>query len=53
MNNSGIEAAGVTARAPLDASDFCVYAAVGRWFAYQLDDTGALTATTDPTAVCT
>jgi len=53
VNNSGTEASGVTARAPLDASHFCVYSVSGRWFAYQIDTTGALTTTSDPTSVCT
>lgn len=53
VNNSGAEAAGVTARVALDASHFCVYANVGRWFAYQLDPTGSLETTTLASAVCT
>lgn len=52
VNNSGAEAAGVTQRAPLNASHFCVYATSGRWFAYQLNPSGALTITTLASAVC-
>ncbi|HLX32778.1 MAG TPA: prepilin-type N-terminal cleavage/methylation domain-containing protein [Gaiellaceae bacterium] len=52
VNNSGTEAAGVTHRATLDASHFCVYATAGRWFAYQLNPTGLLTETTVASAVC-
>ncbi|HET7568765.1 MAG TPA: type II secretion system protein [Gaiellaceae bacterium] len=53
VNNSGTEAAGVTARATLDDTHFCVYASIGRWFAYQLDLDGQIQTTIDPTAVCT
>ena len=53
INNSGVEAAGVTARVALDGSHFCVYGTVGRWFAYQLDPTGLLETTTTASAVCT
>lgn len=53
VNNSGTDATGVTARTTLDATHFCVYASVGRWFAYQLDVDGAITTTYDPAAVCT
>ena len=52
VNNSGVEAAGVTTRVTLDASHFCVYATSGRWFAYQLNPTGAITTTTIASAVC-
>jgi type IV pilus assembly protein PilA len=52
VNNSGTEAAGVTNRITMDASHFCVYATAGRWFAYQLNPTGALTLTTVASAVC-
>lgn len=52
VNNSGADAAGVTARVALDASHFCVYAHVGRWFAYQLDPAGLLTTTATAAAVC-
>jgi Tfp pilus assembly protein FimT len=53
VNNSGTEAGGVTARAALDATHFCVYATAGRWFAYQLDPSGQIATTIDPAAVCT
>jgi prepilin-type N-terminal cleavage/methylation domain-containing protein len=52
VNNSGVEAAGVTNRVTLDASHFCTYSVSGRWFAYQLNPGGPITATTDPSAVC-
>lgn len=52
VNNSGSDMSGVTARAPLDSSHFCVYAVVGRWFAFQLNPTGAIYATTIPADVC-
>lgn len=52
VNNSGTEAAGVTRRAALDATHFCVYATAGRWFAYQLNPSGAVTTTTIASAVC-
>lgn len=53
VNNSGTDAAGVTTRKPLDATHFCVYAVSGRWYAYQLNPTGAILATTIRSAVCT
>jgi len=53
VNNAGADAPGVTARAALDSSHFCVYALAGRWYAYQLDPTGPIMATTSPAAVCT
>lgn len=53
VNNSGIEAAGVTHRITMDASHFCVYATSGRWFAYVLNPTGPITLTTVGSAVCT
>ena len=53
VNNSGTEAAGVTARAALDATHFCVYATSGRWYAYQLNPSGRISATTIASAVCT
>lgn len=53
VNNSGTEATGVTTRAALDATHFCVYATAGRWFVYQLNPTGQLLATTSASAVCT
>jgi type IV pilus assembly protein PilA len=52
VNNSGAESAGVTRRIAMDASHYCVYATSGRWFAYQLNPTGALTLTTVASAVC-
>jgi prepilin-type N-terminal cleavage/methylation domain-containing protein len=53
VNNAGADAPGVTARAPLDGTHFCVYALSGRWYAYQLNPTGPIMATTSPSAVCT
>lgn len=53
VNNSGTEAAGVTTRAALDATHYCVYATAGRWFVYQLNPTGQLLATTNAGSVCT
>jgi type IV pilus assembly protein PilA len=53
VNNSGTEAAGVTHRITMDTSHFCVYTTSGRWFAYQLNPTGAITLTTLGSAVCT
>ena len=53
VNSSGTDAAGVTARKPLDSTHFCVYAVSGRWYAYQLNPTGSILATTLPSAVCT
>jgi type IV pilus assembly protein PilA len=53
VNNSGAEATGVTTRAPLTATTYCVYAQVGNWFAYKLNPAGVITQTTDPTKVCT
>jgi prepilin-type N-terminal cleavage/methylation domain-containing protein len=53
VNNSGTEAAGVTARATLDATHYCLYAVVGRWYAYQLNPAGTPLTTTSPTQVCT
>ena len=52
VNNSGVEATGVTRRITLDASHFCVYATSGRWFAYQLNPQGPITTTTVGSAVC-
>lgn len=52
VNNSGTEAAGVTRRATLDASHFCVYATAGRWFAYQLNPNGSILTTNVASAVC-
>jgi type IV pilus assembly protein PilA len=53
VNNSGIDAPGVTVRAPRDATHFCIYGVAGRWYAYQLNPTGAITTTTTASAVCT
>lgn len=53
VNNSGTDAAGVTTRAPLDATHFCLYAVDGRWYAYQLNPTGSILVTTVASAVCT
>lgn len=53
VNNSGTEAAGVTARTALDATHFCVYATDGRWFAYQVNPTGGIFVTTIASDVCT
>lgn len=52
VNNSGTESAGVTARATLDATHYCVYTLVGRWYAFQINPTGAMYVTTVPTDVC-
>ena len=46
-------AAGVTTKATLDATHYCVYAQVGNWFAYKLNPAGVILQTTDPTKVCT
>jgi prepilin-type N-terminal cleavage/methylation domain-containing protein len=54
VNNSGQpEAAGVTARATLDTTRFCVYSLVGRWYGYQLNTDGAIKSTSNSAAVCT
>jgi prepilin-type N-terminal cleavage/methylation domain-containing protein len=53
VNNSGTDAAGVTARTALDATHFCVYAISGRWYAFQINPTGAIYVTTVPADVCT
>ncbi len=52
VNNSGTDAAGVTHRVTLDATHFCVYSTAGRWYAYQLNPSGAITITTLASAVC-
>jgi prepilin-type N-terminal cleavage/methylation domain-containing protein len=52
VNNSGTDAAGVTKRITLDATHFCIYATAGRWYAYQLNPSGAITTTTIASAVC-
>ncbi len=51
--NPALEAAGVTATAPLDQTHYCVYSQVGNWFAYKLNPAGVIKQTTDPTVVCT
>jgi prepilin-type N-terminal cleavage/methylation domain-containing protein len=55
VNNAtpAVEAAGVTTKAPLDATHYCVYSQVGNWFAYKLNPAGVILQTTDPTKVCT
>ena len=53
VNNSGIEASGVTMRAPLDATHFCVYSVQGRWYGWQLNASGAITISTDVSKLCT
>ena len=52
VNNSGTDAPGVTRRATLDATHFCVYSVDGRWYAYQLNPTASILTTTIPSAVC-
>ena len=52
VNNSGVEATGVTNRVALDASHRCVYATSGRWFAYQLNPTGQMMVTNNASLVC-
>jgi prepilin-type N-terminal cleavage/methylation domain-containing protein len=54
VNNAtpAAEAAGVTFKAPLDATHYCVYSQVGNWFAWKLNPAGTIKQTTDPTAVC-
>jgi type IV pilus assembly protein PilA len=52
VNNSGVDATGVTNRVTLDATHFCTYATSGRWFAYQLNPTGQMMVTSNAAAVC-
>jgi type IV pilus assembly protein PilA len=54
VNNAtpALEAAGVTTKATLDATHYCVYSQVGNWFAWKLNPAGTIKQTTDPTAVC-
>ncbi|MGZ5242168.1 MAG: type II secretion system protein [Caldimonas sp.] len=54
VNNAtpAAEATGVTFKAPLDATHYCVYSQVGNWFAWKLNPAGTIKQTTDPTAVC-
>jgi prepilin-type N-terminal cleavage/methylation domain-containing protein len=53
VNNSGTEASGVTVRATLDSTHYCVYSVQGRWYAYQLNPSGAIFVTTSPSSLCT
>ena len=53
VNNSGTESSGVTIRAPLDATHFCVYSVQGRWYGWQLNPSGAITISTDVSKLCT
>jgi len=53
VNNSGAtEAAGVTAKATLDATHYCVYSQIGNWFAWKLNPDGVIEQSSDPTDVC-
>ena len=52
VNNSGVDATGVTATATLDATHYCVYSMVGNWYAWKKDPSGTIQSSTDPTAVC-
>jgi len=54
VNNAtpAAEASGVTTKATLDATHYCVYSQVGNWFAWKLNPAGVIKQTTDPTAVC-
>ena len=52
VNNSGVEASGVTVRAALDATHYCLYSVQGRWYAYQLNPTGAILVTTNLASLC-
>jgi type IV pilus assembly protein PilA len=53
VNNSGTDISTVTATATLDSTHYCVYSAVGNWFAWKLNPAGTIYTTTDPTHVCT
>ena len=53
VNNSGTDVATVTATAALDATHYCVYSAVGNWFAWKLNPDGQIYESTDATHVCT
>ncbi|MES1248204.1 MAG: prepilin-type N-terminal cleavage/methylation domain-containing protein [Actinomycetota bacterium] len=53
VNNSGTEASGVSVRATLDASHYCLYSIQGRWYAYQLNPNGVITVTTNGATLCT
>src|SRR3569833_1575134 len=53
VNNSGTEASGVTIRAPLDGTHFCVYSVQGRWYAWQLNPSGKILVSTAVSQLCT
>jgi prepilin-type N-terminal cleavage/methylation domain-containing protein len=53
VNNSGDpEAAGVTAKATLDETHYCVYSQVGNWFAWKRNSDGVIKQSSDSTDVC-
>jgi prepilin-type N-terminal cleavage/methylation domain-containing protein len=53
VNNSGTEASGVSVRTTLDATHYCLYSQQGRWYAYQLNPSGAIFTTTVVSSLCT
>jgi type IV pilus assembly protein PilA len=54
VNNSGAaEASGVTTKATLDATHYCVYSQVGNWFAWKLNPDGTILQGTVAAHVCT
>jgi prepilin-type N-terminal cleavage/methylation domain-containing protein len=54
VNNSGTESsAQVTIRRPLDATHYCVYSVLGRWYAWQLNPAGKIMISTSVSQVCT
>jgi type II secretory pathway pseudopilin PulG len=54
VNNSGTEAsASVTIRATLDATHFCVYSVMGRWYAWALNPSGKIMVSSSVSQVCT
>jgi prepilin-type N-terminal cleavage/methylation domain-containing protein len=53
VNNSGTESSGVTIRAPLDGTHFCVYSVQGRWYAWQLNPSGKILVSTAVSQLCT
>jgi len=54
VNNSGAtEASGVTTKATLDATHYCVYSQVGNWFAWKLNPDGSILQGTTAANVCT
>ena len=54
VNNSGAtEASGVTTKATLDATHYCVYSQVGNWFAWKLNPDGSILQGTTAAHVCT